>query len=128
LYEKAADGGDVRAMANLGYLFLNGFGVRADFEVARKWLEKGAALGGADSMNNLGALFERLGTPEGYTKARDWYMKAAALGNASAMYQLGMIYEGGKGVAKDSRAARQWYQKAADSGHPEAASKLQKLK
>jgi uncharacterized protein len=44
-YEKAAAAGNAKAMANLGYLYINGYGVPKDYAAARAWYVKVAAAG-----------------------------------------------------------------------------------
>jgi TPR repeat protein len=83
--------------------------------------ETGAALGDANSMNNLGSLYS---VAKDSAKAREWYEKAADIGHPAAMLSLGEIHDNGYGVAKDSAKAREWYEKAADIGHPAAMLRL----
>jgi len=73
--------------------------------------ETGAALGDANSMNNLGTLY---GVAKDSAKAREWFEKAADRGHPSAMWSLGHIYEKGQDYAR----AREWYEKAARGAPP----------
>src|SRR5262249_59329340 len=67
--EQAADKGDVRAMINLGYMYMGGYGgVAKDWTKAREWWEKAAAKGDAEAMRKGRARFE--GHQE-YAKARE---------------------------------------------------------
>src|SRR5262249_44080859 len=77
--EQAADKGDVRAMINLGYMYMGGYGgVGKDWTKGREWWEKAAAKGDAEAMRKVGVSYE---VDQDYAKAREWYEKAAAKGD-----------------------------------------------
>jgi TPR repeat protein len=87
--EKATDKGVAPAMANLGVLYENGWGVGTDYAKAREWYEKAAAKGVAPAMANLGVLYENgWGVATDYAKAREWYEKAAEKGVPQAIASL----------------------------------------
>jgi len=57
--EKAADKGDARAMAQLGWLYANGPDVAPDYAKAREWYEKAADKGDAYAMAQLGWFYSK---------------------------------------------------------------------
>jgi TPR repeat protein len=80
-WEKAADKGDARAMAEIGLLYFNA----QDYVRAREWYEKAADKGEALGMFRLGRLYH---LAQDYTKAREWYQKAADNGDARGIAYL----------------------------------------
>ena len=126
--EKAAQKGNVPAMAFMGVLYENGQGVPLDYTKAREWYEKAAAMGNALAMNNLGWLYAKgQGGPQDYTRAYELFVKAGAKGNAEAFTNLGMLYDEGRGVPLDYTKAREWYEKAAALGNALAMNNLGSL-
>jgi TPR repeat protein len=88
----------------------------------------GAEHGDANSISNLGALYDTgRGVAQDYGKARESFEKAAAKGNANAMAYLGVLYENGQGVAQDYGKAREWYKNAAAKGNANAMGNLGSL-
>ncbi len=57
-FRKAADGGDVEAMFNLGYCYYNGNGVGEDRVMAKKLWKKAAAEGHAYAREVLDSIGE----------------------------------------------------------------------
>jgi serine/threonine protein kinase len=91
-YLAAAEGGDSRAMYNLGVLCEDGAGVRRDPSLARQWYLKAAEANVAEAMNRLGLLYERGdGVPPDATEAVRWYQRAAAAGNKMAAGNLARL-------------------------------------
>jgi localization factor PodJL len=80
--ERAALGGDRRAMFNLGMFFYEGSGGQADQSEAVKWFRKAADLGLVDSQYNLARLYEQgLGVARDPGEALKWYLIAARSGD-----------------------------------------------
>jgi len=121
----------------LGNLYLNGRGVPQDYELARQWYEKAAAIGDSrgmeilardryekaaatgdsEAMYNLGLSYKEgrmLGAD--FAKAHEWFEKAAIAGNTRAMVSLGFLYQEGRGTAPDYIQARKWFEKAKAAG------------
>jgi TPR repeat protein len=87
--------------------------------------QTGADRGNANSMANLGRLYEHgHGVAQDYAKAREWYEKAAEKGDADGMAMMGWLYYDGHGVAQDYAKAREWFEKAAETGNAEAFRRL----
>jgi localization factor PodJL len=80
--ERAAIGGERRAMHNLGLYAFDGVGGPKDLPTAAKWFEKAAQLGLVDSQYNLGRLYEQgLGVPQNGREAYEWYLIASNAGD-----------------------------------------------
>jgi localization factor PodJL len=80
--ERAADGGDRRAMFNLGMYYIEGSGGIQDQTQAAKWFRKSAELGLGDSQYNLARLYEDgMGVTADPVEAYKWYLTAARTGD-----------------------------------------------
>ena len=91
-------------MTSLGRLYENGLGVPRDYDKAREWWEKAAALDNATAMNYLAWLYQSgPGVLRDFGKAREWYEKAAA------------------------KEAREQLEKAAAKGDTDAKARLKEL-
>lgn len=83
--ERAAQGGDRRAMHNLGMAYINGAGGPKNSVTAAQWFRRAADLGLVDSQFNLAALYEKgLGVSQNPAEAYKWYLIAARTGDADA--------------------------------------------
>jgi len=110
---RAAEGGDVVAMNDLGVSYSAGKGVPKNNEMAMKWYRKAADLGLPLGMLNTGGLFEIQGD---WDQAFHWYKKAAQAGQPDGMHNLAVCYFHGYGVARDRELADEWLHKAAAAG------------
>jgi non-specific serine/threonine protein kinase/serine/threonine-protein kinase len=120
-YRRAADGGNPRAMADIGFSFRNGEAVPRECVQAMGWFRKSAELGAERGMFGMGSLYEDgCGVPKDYAEAARWYRKAAEAKYPAAMRQLGNLYERGLGVPRDHTEAFRWHRKAADAGDAQA--------
>jgi len=128
-YEQAAARGETWAMLYLGRFYTNGregFNhVSPDFEKARQWFEKAAALGDADALNGLGKLYHRggFGIERNLDQARRFYRKAAGAGSLQALCNLGLICEE---EGQDERAL-QWFKTADTTGFEGARQHSRRL-
>jgi hypothetical protein len=76
---RAAEAGNAIAMANLGRLYENGWGLAQDYGKAREWYQKAAASGKTLAMTSLSGLYlEGQGVAQDYAQAREWWQRAAA--------------------------------------------------
>jgi len=83
--ERAAQGGDSRAMHNLGLYYFEGTGGAQNRTVAAQWFRKAADLGLRDSQYNLGSLYEEgYGVSQNAAEAYKWYLIAARQGDPEA--------------------------------------------
>lgn len=84
--ERAARGGEVRAMHNLALYLFEGTGGTRDQAQALNWFEAAAERGLTDSQYNLARLYERgaEGVTPDLVKAYQWYLVAGRAGDAGA--------------------------------------------
>jgi TPR repeat protein len=125
LYTKAATGGHIIAMNNLGYVYENAIGTPKDHTAALKWYQKAAELGFSVAQRNTGLFYQNgKGIPKDGKTAEMWFNKAAAQGDASAKLQLGLLYDEGNGVPQDYAKAVAFYKQALEGGDPQAYSNM----
>lgn len=116
-----ANGGDSKAMVELGDRYRNGSGVSEDYGQAMFWYRKAAEGGNIFAMKTIGWLYQTgRGVPQDYVEAMRWYRKAADGGDAGSMQNIGMLYVNGWGVVRDYAQAMSWYRKAAEAGNAAA--------
>ena len=115
MYQKAAEGGNISAMLNLGILLTN-----QNREESYKWLTKAAEAGKVDALTTLGRMYYN---DKRYDDSEVWLKKAVAEDNTEAMCILADIYI--KKARPDS--AYSLYRKAAMKGSKKARRKLTDL-
>ena len=96
-----------------------------DYKNGHKWFEKGAEMGCASSMNNLGFLYyQGLGVKKNLDVALKWLLKSAELGHVNAMQLYAGIYlsEGYPEKIRDEMYAAnlEEYRETAAAGDPVA--------
>jgi localization factor PodJL len=83
--ERAAQGGDRRAMHNLAMAYVEGTGGTKNSTAAAQWFRRAADLGLVDSQFNLASLYEQgLGVSQNAAEAYKWYLIAAKTGDSDA--------------------------------------------
>lgn len=83
--ERAAAGGNRRAMHDLGVYFARGEGAPRDEAAAFRWFRQAAELGVADSQYNLGVLYQQgRGVGANPAEALFWFLVAARQGDQDA--------------------------------------------
>ncbi|WP_439882228.1 ankyrin repeat domain-containing protein [Pontibacter sp. MBLB2868] len=89
---KAAEANDVNSYASLANLYLNGEGVKKDYDKAVYWLNKGVQAGEREALYTMGLLKEEgtLGEVK-IEEARGLYRKAVSKGSVLAYDQLKYI-------------------------------------
>lgn len=92
LFKQASAKGYVRALCNVGTMYMRTDRLPQDESKALEWYR----------------------TDE--RKAAEYFHKAAEQGCILAQYNLGAMYMTGRGVPRDENKAIEWYQKAADQG------------
>ena len=104
LIRKAAKQKHPIAMENLAVLYKYGRGTKLNYNKARKWFQKAAALGNDKAAYSLGYMsFKGLGnTPQDYTEAVQWFQKS---NYPMAKYWLGVCYLKGYGIAQNTTLA-----------------------
>jgi uncharacterized protein len=90
-YERWAEQGNKMAMANLGFLYLHGLGVKKDVPKAMEFFEQAANGGNAYALYNLGTVYEKGddGVLPNGNKALEFYRRADAGGS----YQAGVALQ-----------------------------------
>ena len=148
--------GDSEAQYNVGAMYQDGRGVKADRDKALEWYEKAARQGNtravsrldlmqanqasflselqraeqgnAGSQYNIGNMFTKgNGTNMDLKQALGWYEKAASQGHIKAAYKLGLAHYEGSGVRKNGKQALKWLGVAADDGYAPAQYYLGKI-
>lgn len=120
-YKKSAAQRDPTGEANLGYMYMNGFGVPQNYKKAAYWSKQAAEKGNALGEVNLGDVYFR---EKKFGKSVYWTKKAAKQGNADAENNIGTDYIFGQGVPQNYSKAFFWNEKAAKQGYAEAEYNL----
>lgn len=122
LTRAAVEGGNRRAMYNLGALYSGQVGDTNAMAEAFHWFKRGAELGDALASMQVASFYYRgWGAVQTNLEAyRVWRLRAAARGATAAQYFMGAAYRVGDGVPKDMESSLEWYRKAAAKGHPSA--------
>lgn len=125
----AVDQGDTTAMAQLGFLYLNGTGVTADPAKALELIGGSAKAGDTLGQYYLGLMnMQGVGLAANPTEGARLITLAAQAGNGEAMKSLGDAYRDGQGVGANPTEALNWYTRAGAAGNPaglHAAGELQ---
>ena len=82
-----ADAGDADAQYNIGWMYLNGYGLRVNDSLALEWWKKASEQGNADASFSIGMLYS-LGDGEvlkNTNRAIDYYLLAAKTGQEDAV-------------------------------------------
>ncbi len=83
--ERAAEGGDRKAMHNLALYYFEGTGGAKNTTTAAEWFRRAADLGLTDSQYNLGRLYEGgFGVAQNPAEAYKWFLIAAQSGDAES--------------------------------------------
>jgi len=108
--KQAAEKGNVIAQNTLGFLYLNGQGVKQDYEQAVTWFHKAAAQEYRDAQYNLSVMYKLgQGVEQDRAESLSWLEKAAAYGHAGAQNSLGDLYYQGKEIEKNYISAYMWW-------------------
>lgn len=83
--ERAAQGGDRKAMHNLALYYFEGVGGPKNSTTAAQWFRRAAELGLVDSQYNLGRLYEEgFGVSQNAAEAYKWFLIAGEAGDSDA--------------------------------------------
>jgi TPR repeat protein len=127
-YLTAADAGVAHAMGVVGSFYMYGIGMESpDIQKAIEYLTRGAALGDADSMISLAALYGNgNGVAADPVRAFELVSAAAEAGSAGGYYAVGVAHEFGIGTGGDAdlATALEAFRKSADLGHAEALARV----
>jgi TPR repeat protein len=121
LTRAAKEGGNRRAMYDLGVLCESKFPDTNAMAEAFQWYQQSAEPGDALGCSELAnCYYNGWGTSSNLDSYHLWLYKAAALGATDAQYRMGVAYRTGDCVPQDTAASLEWYWKAAAKNHPEA--------
>lgn len=102
LCRSAAQKGHVRAMYDLGMIYMND----QDYMHAVHWIEKAASKSDPDAQYELGMLYyEGKGVKQSYKKAFKWFRLASYSGKRKAYTMVVRMLRHGEGIDKDVPAA-----------------------
>jgi TPR repeat protein len=121
--QAAVDQGNAEALANLGYMYARGHGVKRDPAFALLLYRRGADAGDAEAMNAVGYRYNFAGPPD-FERAAQWYCRAVLRGNPRAMNNLAILFYNGQGVPQDLQEARSLWRQSAALGHLNAQTNL----
>ena len=154
---RAAEGGHVTAMNELGVMYYDGTGVEKNIDEALRWFEKAAAEGNANACTNLALYYSGIDGKfdlalefyeeaiargdenaldeladmyfdhEYYEQALELFSSSADKGSTFAMRALYFMYGEGVGVEQDLDRAFNFIESAAKAGDPEAMVELGKI-
>ncbi|KQY23977.1 peptidoglycan-binding protein [Rhizobium sp. Root482] len=109
--------GDPLALFEIGAIYTEGRGIKADPTEAAKWYQRAADAGVIPAQYRLASLYEKgSGVGRDLKKARVLYEQAASKGNATAMHNLAVMLASGGETAPDFAGAGKWFAMAADRG------------
>src|SRR3954447_6414208 len=125
LFERAAQGGNPRGVANLAAL-PNAGAAPSDPAKARALLAKAAETNSAEAQYQLGLMIaDGVGGPADDVAARALFEKAAAQSHPGALERMGAFAQSGRGGPQDASAAKAYYEKAAALGNERAEGRAQ---
>lgn len=118
----------IKSLPRLEYQYARSLFKKGDFVDAYNWYLQAAEKGHANSMYNLGKMYNHgRGVTRNYAEAVRWYLQAAEKGQADAMVYLGVMYNHGRGVARNDAEAFRWFRQAAEKGQVDAMVYLAKM-
>jgi TPR repeat protein len=125
IYERLALAGDIDAQADLGIMYVQGYGVSKNINEAVKWWTRAAERGNNKAQGHLGGIYssKKSGLLDN-KKAFKYYSLSAQQNDDISQAILGYIYAEGLGVEKDTNKAIEWWKKAAKSGNKDAIKNL----
>ena len=91
-YQRAAKGGNGKAMFNLANMYQDGQGVTQDYAKAVQFYEEASGQGVGEADYNLGVMYRNgEGVEEDLQKAAIWFIRSAERGEKLAQYELGIM-------------------------------------
>jgi len=117
----AKEGGNPRAMYNLGVLCRMKSPQPAATAEAFQWFKRSAELGDPLASYWMSVCYYHgWGVESNLDNYHDWRFKAATLGSTEAEFSMGSAYRTGDGVPKDAESSLMWYRKSAAKNDPRA--------
>ena len=123
--EDAANAGDANAMAHLGHMYANGFGVEINNATALHWFTEAANKGNALGRYGLGYMtLAGQGVVQNHELAVSYLNQAAEQGLADARFFLGVLSLRGISTTQDVTKAYHHFNIASIAGHEVATYNL----
>ena len=122
------DGGEDKLKYRLGKMNLSGMGTPVNYETARAYLEKAAALKNVNAYYGMGMLYlkkEYAGRDP--RLAVEWLIRAAEADHEFALYTLGKVFLKGEDAPKDMSKALAYLEASAGQGNQFAQYTLGKV-
>ena len=121
--------GDPEAQYNVGVIYANGKGVKADMTEAMEWYEKAATQGNGAAAYNLAQQYhtQENNNSHALSMAVKWYEVAVEKEVPQAYNNLAAMYLRGVGVKKNQKKAFVLFSKAVKLGDPYAQINIAKL-
>jgi TPR repeat protein len=115
-WEPLAEAGDGSSMANLGYMYKKGLGVKQDLIKAKNYLLRAVKKGNAASMLTLGVMYQNgEGVEQNLFQASLLIQLSALYGEELAQFKIGTFYFIGVGVEQDYKKAKEWLNKSCNN-------------
>jgi TPR repeat protein len=120
-----ANGGDARAMDQVGLMYSAGAGTKQDWKAAIAWLNKASAAGIGEADYRLAYMFHYgVGHDSDVKRAFDHYTTASEKGVAWASTNLGTLHMQGTGTPQNISEAVRYFELARKQGDPVATQNL----
>lgn len=127
-FGRSAHAGNSDAQYQIGLMFMEGQGIKANPKDAAYWWRKAAQNGHASSQYEIARCFEMgTGVQSDLRIAAEWYWRAAEQGDPDAALAVARMYRDGRGMGKNLTKARKYFQTAARAGLPQAQAELKAL-
>lgn len=121
-FKRAADKNDMLARMYVASAYLNGYGVKKNKDMARRYITRAAQQDNALAQYELAQMFLASKHRKSHRLGISWLKKSAKQGNQHAQYALAMMYrEGADRLARSPEKANEWIGKVAKHTHPDTA-------
>lgn len=118
IYRRLAKEGNSEAMNELGKMYLNGDGIKKNYDIAFSLFSKAAKANYLKAICNLAFMYQKgIGQKIDFRKALQLYRKAAISGSAQGYYGAGYLLYKGLGVEQSYSEAIKYLEKGAQMKH-----------
>ena len=125
LYECAMGENDPIAQHTLGESFMDGEGVKQNYDRAVGYYERAVKNNYPNALNSLAICYrEGWGVNKDKKTAFELQLKSSLLGLPQAMNNLSLNYFNAEGVEKNDDEYKKWQKKAAECGNPSALTNI----
>ncbi|ATY59551.1 ubiquitin-ligase Sel1 Ubx2 [Cordyceps militaris] len=117
-FERGKSHGDAQSQWGLGFMLLNGMGIRRNIKLATELLRTSADQDYAPAQVQMGRLFLDQGNPEDVKTANYLFELAARYGNIEAWYYLAEMTHHGVGRERQCHLALSYYKTVVERAEP----------